>query len=195
MNMAMHKATAAVSPAEACDMCHTAIAEAHQHVLDPALRKLECVCDACAILFSSQGQTKYRRVPRRIRALEKFALSEEQWDSLQIPIGIAFLFHSSRDRRVVAMYPSPGGGIESQLPLDAWAEIEAANPQIGRLDYDVEGVLIYRMGGIHKYFVIPVDECFRLIGLVRLHWKGFTGGAAVRKELQAYMDALERKAR
>ena len=54
-------------------MCSRELADSHQHLLEPVSRKLMCACDACAILFSSQGQTKYKRVPRRIRFLPDFA--------------------------------------------------------------------------------------------------------------------------
>ena len=48
-------------------MCSKELAAGHQHLLDPVNRKLICACDACAILFDSEGHTKYKRVPRRVR--------------------------------------------------------------------------------------------------------------------------------
>lgn len=38
---------------------------------------------------------KYRRVPRRVRYLPEFQLTDAQWDSLAIPIQMAFFFHST----------------------------------------------------------------------------------------------------
>src|SRR5262245_61545657 len=102
--------------AEVCEFCGNGLAEEHQHVIQPASRQLECVCDACAILFSGEGQ-KYRRIPRRIQLLQHFRLTDAQWESLMIPIGMAFVFRSSAEHKIAALYPSPGGLIESTLTL------------------------------------------------------------------------------
>jgi hypothetical protein len=49
-----------------------------------------CACDACALLFSSPGDARYRRVPRDIRFLDDIRLSDEAWESLQLPINLVF---------------------------------------------------------------------------------------------------------
>ena len=56
------------------------------------------------------------------------AFPTAQWDSLMVPISMAFFFRSTPDARVVAFYPSPAGATESLLPLETWKDIEAANP-------------------------------------------------------------------
>ena len=81
------------------------LAASHQHLLDPVSRKLICACDACAILFSSQGQTKYKRVPRRIRFLADFRMTDSQWDGLMMPINMAFFFKSTPQGRVMRFVP------------------------------------------------------------------------------------------
>ena len=43
--------------------------------------------------------------------------------------------------------------------------------------------------------IVPIDVCFALVGLVRTHWRGLTGGADVRRELDHFFDRLDRKAR
>src|SRR5262245_9726324 len=112
----------------ACDLCHAPLNEAHQHLFAPESRDLECVCDACAILFDGQEQ-KYRRVPRRVRFLPDFRMADAQWNGLMIPIGIAFLSHNSAADRVTAMYPSPAGPVESELQFETWNEIAEDNPE------------------------------------------------------------------
>ena len=57
--------------------------------------------------------------------LANFQMTDAQWDSLMIPINMAFFFRSSPDARMVAMYPSPAGATESLLSLEAWNEIAA----------------------------------------------------------------------
>lgn len=184
----------APSPAmrKACDFCHAPLAELHLHLLEQENRKLLCVCDACAILFSDPPQ-KYRHVPRHIKYLHEFRMSDRQWDALMIPIGIAFLIQNSTVNRVMALYPSPAGPVESLLTLDAWAEIVRDNSELRTLQHDVEGLLVYRAGTVREHFIIPIDECFRLIGLIRRNWQGFSGGMEMWREVAKFLKYLKER--
>jgi len=185
---------------ERCDFCSAALDELHQHLIEPERRRLVCVCGACAILFGSQGETAYRRVPRRVRYLQDFRMTDAQWAGLLIPIQLAFFFHSSRMGRVVALYPSPAGPIESSLDLRMWDEIARDNPALTRMSPDVEGLLANRAGragsegGSHEYFLAPVDECFKLAGLIRSNWRGLSGGEEAWKEIRRFFADLKARA-
>jgi len=184
------------SPAEHCELCSQELAGQHQHLLEPATRKLVCACDACAILFSSQGQTKYKRVPRRIRFLPDFRMTDSQWDSLMMPINMAFFFRSTPMDRVVALYPSPAGATESLLSFDTWDEIVEENPALQDMEADVEALLVNRIGHSRgfsqpEYYLAPIDECFKLVGLIRSNWKGLSGGAEVWREIAQFFNELK----
>jgi len=184
------------APAERCEMCSAAMRAEHQHLTDPVNRKLVCVCDGCAILFGSQGETKYRRVPRRVRALPDFQLSDGQWEALAIPIGMAFFFRNSAEGRVSAFYPSPAGPTQSMLGLEAWEEIVRSNPVLDQMEPDVEALLVNRLnrmngGGAPECYLVPVDECYKLVGLIRAHWRGLSGGAEVWKEINGFFAGLK----
>src|SRR5262245_17973705 len=108
--------------AERCDLCSARLGAEHPHLVELANRQLHCACDPCAILFSNQsaqGEHKYARVPRRILSLPDFILTDTAWNSLLLPVQLAFFLHSTPDKRTVALYPSPAGAIESQSPLDS----------------------------------------------------------------------------
>ena len=180
------------APAEFCDLCSTPLAARHQHLVEEASRKLVCACEACAILFNDRGQ-KYLRVPRRVKVLREFRMSDSQWDGLMIPIGIAFLFQNSTLNRVMALYPSPAGPVESLLTLDAWEEIANQNPEIHTIESDVEGLLVYRVGTAREHYIVPIDEFFRLIGLIRLKWKGFSGGMEMWQEIGKFLEGLKER--
>ncbi|MCG3163717.1 MAG: hypothetical protein JMDDDDMK_05162 [Acidobacteria bacterium] len=190
--------------AEQCDFCSAVLAGSHQHLIEPERRRLVCVCDACAVLFSGQGETKYRRVLRRALFLPDFQLTDAQWHNLMIPIQLAFIFHNSPAQRMIALYPSPAGPVESSLELAAWDEIAAANPALKKMEPDVEALLINRVGraghisrggsGEHEYYVAPIDECFRLTGLLRAHWRGLSGGAQVWEEIARFFASLRARA-
>jgi hypothetical protein len=44
---------------------------------------------------------------------------------------------------------------------------------------------------VNQYFLLPIDQCFKLVGLVRTHWRGLSGGSELWEELQKYFAALE----
>ena len=105
-------------PLERCELCSEAVRPDHPHLIELAQRRIVCTCEACAILFSGQG-VKFKRIPRRVRSLQGFNLTEAEWNGLMVPINMAFFFKSSLEGRVVALYPSPAGATESQLALDS----------------------------------------------------------------------------
>ena len=121
-------------PGEVCELCAEPIADEHGHLVDLQARTLLCACRGCYLLFVSDGAggAHFRAVPDRYVAFPDFALSPAQWDTLQIPVSVAFFFLNSSLGRVAAFYPRPAGATESELPLDTWAEITPANPGSGR---------------------------------------------------------------
>lgn len=189
--------------AERCEFCSHVVAEDHQHVVEPPTRRLVCVCDACAVLFSGE-HPRFRRVPRSVRVLRDFQITDAQWDSLLIPIGMAFFYHSSPAGRTVALYPSPAGPTESLLPLETWQDIVRDNPVLARMQPDVEALVVNRLGAnqheitgapaASEYFILPIDECFKLVGLIRLHWKGLSGGVQVWGEMARFFAAIRERA-
>jgi hypothetical protein len=141
---------------------------------------------------------KFKRVPRRVRWLGDFRLTDGQWDSLMIPIEMVFIFRNSRLGKVLAFYPSPAGAIESLLSLDTWSEIERDNPVLNDMEPDVEALLVNRVGAQRgmkpEFYAVPIDECYRLAGLIRMHWRGLSGGTEVWREVGAFFDELKGKA-
>ncbi|MBS1791384.1 MAG: hypothetical protein JST85_26975 [Acidobacteria bacterium] len=185
-------------PVERCELCSAGLATNHQHLIEPASRKLLCACDACSILFSNE-ESKYRRVPKDVRSMPNFQLSEAQWESLLIPINMAFFFHSSPANRIVALYPSPAGATESLLTLGTWEEIAEQNPALHELRPDVEALLVNRVRsarqtGPAEYFIAPIDECYKLTGLIRARWRGLSGGAEVWEEIGRFFAELKERA-
>jgi Family of unknown function (DUF5947) len=180
---------------ERCDLCSAVLVEHHQHLLDPQTRRLLCACDPCAILFNSNGQTRYRRVPRDVIALSNFVLSDQGWNGLAIPIGLAFIYSSALANEIVAVYPSPAGPTESALDQEAWNELVAENPAVLKLTPDVEALLINRLDGAREYFLVPIDECYKLTGIVRKYWRGFSGGDEAFEQISAFFDRLKETAR
>nr|MDQ3363396.1 DUF5947 family protein [Actinomycetota bacterium] len=127
---AQEAATAVEGAQERCELCSEPIPPEHRHLLEVSSREIMCSCRACSILFDSKAASegKYRLIPDRRLFLEDFEMSDAQWESLRIPVDMAFFFHSAPAERVVAFYPSPMGPTESLLKLSAWEELERVNP-------------------------------------------------------------------
>ena len=190
---ALRKFTRKRTPAERCELCSSEVAAEHAHLLEPATRQILCACEPCAILFSGQADRRYRRISRRALLLTDFDISDAQWESLMIPINLAFFYRDAASDKMVAMYPSPAGATESLLSLESWGDIAAQSAPLQAMEPDVEALLINRVGPAREYFLAPIDECYRLVGLIRLHWRGLSGGAEVWKEIQSFFSNLKNR--
>lgn len=175
---------------EVCELCAASLSPTHQHVLELEKHRVVCSCDPCAILFGGHSRQRYRRIPRDVRRLSNFVMDDQEWDSLLIPIKLAFFVHSSVAGRVIAQYPSPGGAMESTLDLEYWDAIITRNPVLKQLEPDVEALLVNRISEVPQYFRAPIDHCFRLVGTIRTHWCGLSGGSQVWKEIDSFFERL-----
>jgi len=190
-------APAAIDEEERCELCGEQIPSRHRHLLDLDRHHLLCACRACSVLFDQRaaGGKHYRLIPDRSRAIADFDLDDLRWQSLRIPVEMAFFFRSSSADRVVAFYPGPMGATESQLGLEAWTELEARNPVLSTLEPDVEALLVHRAKGARQHWLVPVDRCYALVGIIRTSWKGLGGGDEVWTEIDAFFADLRRGAK
>ena len=179
---------------ERCDLCRTSVPDDHRHLLHLAERRIVCVCEACWALRS--GDADYRPTGMRTLWLEGFECDEALWASLQIPIGLAFFMRSSVSGSVVAFYPSPAGATESELPLESWEALVAANPILTRLDADGEALVANRLTGAdgHQYAILPIDRCYELVGLIRARWEGISGGDALAEAVPEFFTHVRAQA-
>jgi uncharacterized protein DUF5947 len=181
---------------ERCEMCREVLNGRHGHVVDLEARSLLCTCRACYLLFTHEGAAggRYRAVPEHVYHDPGRPLTDADWSELQIPVGMAFFFHNSALDRVVAGYPGPGGATECELDLAAWDRLAAAYPLLGGLAPDVEAIFVNRTEHGNEVFLTPIDECYSLVGELRMKWQGFDGGAEARAALAAFLDGLRRRA-
>jgi hypothetical protein len=178
---------------EHCELCSAELAETHAHLVEVANRRLVCACDPCAILFSGQGAGKYRRVPRQSQLLTDFRLSDMTWEALQLPINLAFFLNSTAAGRVIALYPSPGGATEALVDAGAWEALTEDNPVLREFEPDVEALLVNRVGTDQECYRAGVDTCYHLVGLIRMHWRGLSGGTKVWQEIANFFRGLKER--
>ena len=197
--MAQRSAREREEALERCDLCSAPIAPEHRHLLDVTSRELMCACQPCSVLFdraaAGAGGRHYRLVSDRRLRIEDFALDDVMWADLRLPVDMAFFFSSSEAGRVLAFYPSPMGATESLLGLEAWQALEGANPVLASIEPDVEALLVHRARGERRHYIVPISDCFELVGLIRTRWRGLTGGREVWEEIARFYDGLDRRAR
>ncbi len=181
---------------EQCELCAAPLPPHphHEHLLEPAVRQLHCTCTACALLFPADAEKRYRRVPRRLWYLADFVMSDGQWESMAIPVNMAFLHTSAPSGTVHAYYPSPAGAMESLLTLDGWAEMMRQNPVLAGMEPDVEALLVHRVREAREHYIAPIDRCYELVGLIRSSWRGLSGGEEVWERIAAFFGELRRRA-
>jgi hypothetical protein len=190
MRLARQATEEAEQQLEHCDLCGEPIPPRHRHLLDLSSRELMCACQACRLLFEKPaaggGGAHYRLVPDRRLELEDFVMDDVAWARLRIPVDMAFFFHSSQAGRVQAYYPGPMGATESLLELEAWEDLVRDNPVLETLEPDVEALLVNRARGARMHFVVPIEDCYRLAGLIRTRWRGLSGGEEVWKAIDRF---------
>jgi hypothetical protein len=188
---------------ERCELCGdpcgpegTVAHPGHGHVADVESHAIRCVCRPCYLLFVQRGAAggRYRAVPDRFVHVPQPELTAAQWDALQIPVRIAFLFRHGDTREWVAFYPSPAGATQSLLALGSWADVVAANPVFADAEPDVEAVLVQSTGTGFEAFIVPISACYELVARVRLTWQGFDGGDEAHAQIEAFFAALRERA-
>lgn len=168
-------------PAERCELCGLVLEHEHPHLLEVKARRIVCACQPCSILFSHREEGRYTRIGQTVRYLPDPPISDAEWESLHIPIGLAFFVRGS-DSRVMAFYPGPAGCTESLLPISI-----ASLPEMAP---DIEALLINRVHGARDHFVVPIDRCYHLVGLIRNYWRGLGGGDEAWQHIDGFFAGL-----
>ena len=174
---------------ERCELCGAAVGDEHRHILDVAARRPLCACRACAVLFDrdAAGGDHFRLIPDRRRRVTGF--DDAVWEDVSIPVGLAFF--SRHDGEVRVVYPGPAGPTEGTVDATAWAQLASRDDAVASMKPDVEGLLVHRMRGAREQWIVPIDDCYRLVAILRAHWTGFTGGDEVWVEVGRFFAGLE----
>jgi hypothetical protein len=77
--------------------------------------------------------------------------------------------------------------------LEAWTGLLAAIPEFADLQADVEALLVYKGESGFEFFAVPIDTCYQLVGLVRMHWQGFDGGEQAWTEIHKFFAGLRER--
>lgn len=167
-------------------MCSIAVPEQHRHVLDEQRGELMCTCQACTLLFhrDAAGRGHYQLVPdKRVR------LPELPPQELGIPVGLAF-FVRQADGSVIAHYPSPMGATQWELDPNVWQRTQERCPPLRELMPAVQALLVNTARDAREHWIVPIDDCYRLVAVVRREWKGLSGGSQVWPAIERFFVEL-----
>jgi hypothetical protein len=168
-------AAAPARQAERCDLCAGRMGERHRHLLDEERGELLCTCPACTVLFGrdAAGGGHYRLVPESRRRLP--ALSPRE---LGVPVGLAF-FVRDADGAVTAHYPSPAGATRWDVEPSTWQAMVRRCPDLADLAPGIQALLLNTARGRAEHWLVPIDDCYRLVAVIRREWRGLSGGSTV----------------
>ncbi len=178
-----------------CELCGSALADQHRHVVDRTGRRLLCACAPCGVAFVGAVEGRFRTVPDRVRIETSGAIGIEDLRALGVPVGLAFFFRSSTLARWTGVFPSPAGPTEAELPDADWEAFASKSAIVQGIEDDVEALLV-RCGrdGSSVVLVVPIDVCYELTALLRREWRGIDGGDPMRRAIDAFFASLERRA-
>jgi hypothetical protein len=159
---------------ERCELCGVALPERHRHVLDVDADELRCSCRACALLFDRPAAAlgHLRLVPQRRRRLP------DPGGDTGAPVGLAW-YAVQPDGGVQIRYPGPAGATTGVVDEPTWSRLVTAWPELSELVPLVEALLIDTTNGRREHWIVPIEDCYRLIAVLRGQWQGLSGGRTV----------------
>ncbi len=104
------------------------------------------------------------------------------------------LLHAQHDHRLGGgLLPESRRGTESELSLEAWDALVADNPVLEQLDTDAEALVVNRISSPAQYAIVPIDQCYALVGLIKARWEGISGGRAIEEAVPEFFSALRER--
>lgn len=173
---------------EACAVCAAPVGPSHRHLYAIEQGVPVCACPACALLFDrpEASGARYRSIPDRRARLEGLPQGR-----LGVPVGLAFFVLDGRGG-VDAHYPSPAGATRWAVEPSAWQAIVGACPPLEALEPKVEALLVNATAAAAPAaWIVPITDCYDLVGIVRRTWTGMSGGDLMKAEIAAFFRRLD----
>jgi hypothetical protein len=162
------------------------VPDGHPHLYDTGQDEVRCVCGPCSVLFAQGGAGggQCRLVPRR-----RIRLPRVDTAVLGVPVGLVF-FVPRADGAVTAQGPSPAGAMRWEVDAAAWQRLAGTCPQLASVEPEVEALLVNTVHGLDHHWIVPIDDCYRMVALVRREWRGLSGGGRVWPAVERFFEDL-----
>ena len=153
------------------------LAAEHSHLVEPASRQLVCSCDACSILFSGQQSRAISTGSQRRRVLAGLPTD-------RCPMGRSTstdqpgLFHDKHAGRPRArLLPESGRGHRIAPGARGLARLGGGEPDPRPTRAGCRSTPGQSDEQGSRVLPRPIDECYKLVGLIRANWRGLSGGS------------------
>jgi len=183
-------------------VCGQLLPARHSHVVhierrQPALRLPALLSPF--LLGGSRGREGQSGAGKRFSISAKASFPRRSGTGCRSRSILAFFFFNSSLGRTVVFYPSPAGATESLLPLETWEELVREHPRLATLKPGMSkrfspGNGLRRRINLPAAFIVPIDACYELVGIVRRTWKGFHGGEEAWQAIAAFLQRPSRAA-
>ena len=146
----------------------------------------------CAVRQAEQGI--FKPLPNRYLRLAGFKLPAPLWREFAIPVDMAFFVFNSALGGWWRFIPRPPGPRSHSLACKRGSNWNELNPTLRDLTDDLEALLINRTQDPAEYYVVPIDACYRLVGLMRSSWQGIAGGQEAFEAITRFFRELKERA-
>ncbi|GHJ42555.1 DUF5947 family protein [Streptomyces sp. TS71-3] len=135
---------------------------------------------------------RYRLIPRRRLRLPDTAVDDLGWAALRVPVSLAFFVPAVPPGQGATVgHPGPLGVTRSAVDPETWARVTARHPVLATLAPGTEALLVDRSRDRREHWIVPLDDCYRLVAVLRTQWKGFTGGAEAQEHVRRFLAGLD----
>jgi hypothetical protein len=76
-----------------------------------------------------------------------------------------------------------------------WQALVERWPMLGEMEPLVEALLVNTARGADERWLVPLDDCYRLVALIRREWRGLSGGRQVWPEISRFFEELAPRTR
>ena len=179
-------------------MCGETARRAARHVVDIESGRSSAPAGPaiCSSLSEAAAGGKYRSVPERVRhdpdhaagrrGLGRAADPGRRWRSSSSTPRSAGWWRATR---------APPGRPSANLTWRPGTGWSPATRCLAAMTPDVEAVFVDRSEHGDEVFLVPIDDCYALVGELRRRWQGFDGGAEAHAALAAFLAGLRGRAR
>ena len=174
---------------EVCELCGTELPQNHRHLLQLTERRILCACATC--WASALGRP--RAAPDRAAAS-----SGSRTSSCPRSCGRSCRSRSGSPSSCARASPTrwspctrapraPPSPSSTCPPGRSSSEL---NPILTGIEPDAEALVVNRIADPHEFVIAPIDECYGLVGAIKVSWEGISGGPALEREVPAFFDEM-----
>jgi hypothetical protein len=77
-----------------------------------------------------------------------------------------------------------------EVDAEAWQRLAAECPRLASMEPDVEALLVNTVHGNDHHWIVPVDDCYRMVAVVRREWRGLSGGGRIWPAVDRFFEDL-----